>query len=50
MPLGTKVGVGPGDVVLDGAPAPPPKKKRAGAAPSFWPTFIVATVTHLSYC
>ena len=26
MPLGTKVGLGPGDVVLDGDPAPPPPK------------------------
>ena len=26
MPLGTEVGLGPGDVVLDGDPAPPPAK------------------------
>ena len=32
MPLGTKVGVGPGDIVLDGDPAPP---KRGTAAPHF---------------
>jgi len=25
MPLGTEVGLGPGDVVLDGDPAPPPQ-------------------------
>jgi len=24
MPLGTEVGLGPGDIVLDGDPAPPP--------------------------
>jgi len=30
MPLGTKVGLSPGDFVLDGDPAPPPKK---GAEP-----------------
>ena len=42
MPLGTEVNLGPGDVVLDGVPAPPP---------SFWPMSIVATVVaHLSYC
>jgi len=26
MPLGTEVGLGPGDIVLDGDPAPPPLK------------------------
>jgi len=26
MPLGTEVGLGPGDFVLDGDPAPPPQK------------------------
>jgi len=26
MPLGTEVGFGPGDIVLDGDPAPPPQK------------------------
>jgi len=26
MPLGTEIGVGPGDIVLDGDPVPPPKK------------------------
>ena len=30
MPLGTEVGLGPGDTVLDGDPAPRPKK---GAEP-----------------
>ena len=29
MPLGMEVGLGPGDVVLDGVPVPPPKKKEA---------------------
>jgi len=32
MPLGTEAGLGPGDFVLDGDPAPPPQK--AGGAPS----------------
>jgi len=27
MPLGTEIGPGPGDIVLDGQPAPPTKKK-----------------------
>jgi len=29
MPLGTEVGLGPGRIVLDGNPAPPPSKKVA---------------------
>jgi len=32
MPLGTEIGLGPGDIVLDGDPAPHPKK---GAHPQF---------------
>jgi len=33
MPLGTEVGLGPGDFVLDGDPAPPPQKR--GRTPKF---------------
>jgi len=33
MPLGTEVGLGPSDVVLDGEPAPLPQR---GTAPQFW--------------
>jgi len=40
MPLGTELGLGPGDVVLDGDPAPP--KKGGTAAPTFRLMFIVA--------
>ena len=29
MPLGAEVNLGPGDVVLDGVAAPPPKRDRA---------------------
>jgi len=32
MSLGTEVNLGPGDIVLDGVAAPPPKR---GTAPSF---------------
>jgi len=39
--LGLQVGLSPGHIVLDGDPAPPPKK-RGIAAPSFWPMSIVA--------
>ena len=44
--------LGPGDIVLDGDPAPPPKKR--GTAPNFWPMSVVtkwlpnsATAEHL---
>ena len=38
MPLGTEVGLGPGDIVLDGDPAPP--RKRAQQARNFRPMSI----------
>jgi len=51
MPLGTEVGFGPGDIVLDGDPALPLKR---GTSPTFGPISIVAkrlpissTVEHL---
>jgi len=34
MPLGTEVGLGPDDIVLDGDPAPPPQNE-GGAPPKF---------------
>ena len=38
MPLDREVDLSPGDIVLDGEPAPP-----KGAQPhTFWPMFIVA--------
>jgi len=39
MPLGTEVGLGPGDIVLDEDPAP---LKRDTAPPTFRPMSIVA--------
>jgi len=39
MPLGTEVGLGPGHVVLDGEPAPPPQR---GTAPNFRLIFVVS--------
>ena len=48
MPLGTKVGLSPGDSVLDGDPAPYPK--RGEAPPNFRPTSIVAKRLHVSRC
>jgi len=38
MPLDVELGLGPGDFVLDGDPAPPFRKKT----PNFRPMFIVA--------
>jgi len=35
MPLGTEVGLGPDDIVLEGDPAPLPKK-AAEPPPQFW--------------
>ena len=46
MPLGTVVDLGPGHVVLDGDPAPPPE--RGTAAPSFPPMSIVAKRSPIS--
>jgi len=40
MPLGTEVGLGPGDIVLDGDPASP--TERGTVAPTFRPMSIVA--------
>jgi len=42
MPLGTEVGLGPGDFVFDGDPALP-QKKMAQPPPNFWPMPILWT-------
>jgi len=39
MPVGMEVGLGPGHTVLDGDPAPPPKK-GAGHTPNFGPCLL----------
>jgi len=41
MPLGMEVGLGPGDIVLDGDPAPPPQKRGHNSPPLFG-QYIVA--------
>ena len=46
MLVGVEVGRGPGDVVLDGDPAPP--TERGTAAPSFRPMSIVAKRSPIS--
>jgi len=47
MPLSMEVGLGSGQIVLDGDPAPLCKK---GAHPHFWPMSIVAKRLHGSRC
>ena len=46
IPLGTEVGLSPGDIVLDGDPAPP--TERGTAAPTFWPMSTVAKRSPIS--
>ena len=40
MPLGMEVGLGPGDFVLGGDPAPPPRE-GGPSPPNFWHMFII---------
>jgi len=47
MKHGTQVGLGPGHIVLDGDPAPPPQR---GIAPNFRPTSVAAKWLHGSRC
>jgi len=47
MPLGTEVGLGPGDIVLDGNSDPPPPK---GHSPNFRPMSVVAKRLNGSRC
>jgi len=46
MPLGMEVGLGSGDIVLDGDQLPAPK--RGTAAPAFRPMSIVAKQSPIS--
>jgi len=43
MPLGTKVGLGPGDIALDGHPAPP---KGAQQPPPRFSAYVYCSYTH----
>ena len=47
MPLGTEVGCGPGDIVLDGDPAPP-RKGAQQPPPTFRPMYVVAKRSTIS--
>jgi len=49
MALGMEVGLGLGHIVLWGPSSPSPRKGRSSPL-LFGPCYIVATVTHLSYC
>ena len=43
MPLGTEIDLGSSDIVLDGDPAPPPKKGAAQCRLQFWPIYCGQT-------
>jgi len=40
MPLAMEVGIGPGDIVLNGDPAPSPKRGAGAQAPTFGPRLL----------
>ena len=46
MPVGMELGLGPGDIVLDGDPAPPKKEH----SPTFWLMSVVAKGLDGSRC
>ena len=48
MKLGEQVGLGSGHIVLDGDPAPLPKK--GAKPPDFRPMFIIFIVISLEHC
>jgi len=48
MPLGMEVGLGPGHIVLDGDPAPPPRKGHGSPPPTFRFMSIVAKRSPIS--
>jgi len=50
MLLGTEVGLGPGDIMLDEDPAPPPKKKGHSSPHFSAHVYCGQTVAHLSNC
>jgi len=47
VPLGVEAGLGPGDILLDGDPAPPMEKGTAAPPPLFGPCIINSTIEHL---
>jgi len=47
MPLGTEVGLGPGDIMFDGD-APPPTERGTAPLPTFWAMSVVAKRSPIS--
>ena len=50
MPLSREVGLGRGDIVLDGDPAHPPKKGHSPSHQFSAHVYCGHMVAHLSYC
>jgi len=50
MPLGREVGLGPGDIVLDGDPAPTSTERGTTAPQISTHVYCVQTLAHLSNC
>jgi len=50
MPVGTEVGLGPGDIVLDGDPASPTERGTAALDHFSAHVYCDETVAHLSNC
>ena len=50
MPLVMEVGLGPGDIVLDGDPAHPPTPEKGAHSPNFQPMSVVAKRLDGSRC
>ena len=48
MPLRMEVGLGPGDIVLDGAQLLAPAQKMGAQPQNFWPMSIVAKLSFIS--
>jgi len=49
MPLGSEVGLGPGDIVLDGDPAPLRKGTPTLFGPLMWATSSQARILPITY-
>jgi len=50
MPFGTEVGIGPGDIVLDGDPSSPKERTQQPSLTFSAHVYCGQTVAHLSNC